>query len=560
MRRGTLLHPVRIEKAEDTMPEDKANWTLVDLVRRQAVVYGERDFIAFEHGRSLSFAAFDRDSDRLARNLSALGVGREDRVLALLKNRVEFLLAMLAAMKLGAIIVPINTELKGAFLQHQMRNSEPRVVFVEQSLVGAFEGVEGGNDSLAATIVVAGDVPEAMPAVLAGASAMTFDDLAGMEGAGEEVLMAPTPYDIAMIMYTSGTTGPAKGVMMPHAHCYLAGFGSYRTLSLTPDDRYYVCMPLFHGNALLMQIMGALIGGASAYCVERFSPNRWLEDIRGCGATVTNGLGVIPEFIFRTPESEHDRDHRLRRMMAVPVAAEWGHAFQERFGVKLIQGYGMTECNVVAYSHEDDPLVPGCAGYVLDDFFEVRVVDPDTDEPLPAGRAGEIVVRPKEPGCFMQGYYRMPEKTVEAWRNLWFHSGDVGRFDESGSLYFVDRIKDCIRRRGENISSFEIEHVLNDHPAIAESAVVGVRIAGAGGEDEVKACIVLGEGAEIDNIAMLDYCAERMPRYAVPRFIEILDRLDKTATGKVQKDDLRRAGVTAATWDRESVGYVLARS
>ena len=173
-------------------------------------------------------------------------------------------------------------------------------------------------------------------------------------------------------------------------------------------------------------------------------------------------------------------------MVAVPIGEEWGEPFQKRFGVRLLQGYGMTECNIPAWYDLNDPLIPGCAGPVIEDLFEVRIVNADTDEPLPIGEVGEIVIRPKEPSCFMAGYFRMPEKTVEAWRNLWFHSGDAGRLDEQGRLHFVDRIKDCIRRRGENISSFEIEQVLNEHPEVAETAVVGVKVEGAGGEEEVK--------------------------------------------------------------------------
>jgi len=249
-------------------------------------------------------------------------------------------------------------------------------------------------------------------------------------------------------------------------------------------------MPLFHANALLMQLMGSLIAGAEVVVAERFRATTWLQEVRESRATVTNGLGVIPEFIFRQPPTDGDRDHRLGLMVAVPIAPEWGAAFEERFGLPFMQVFGMTECNILAYTRPDEALVPGCAGYPLTQWFEVEIVDPDSDALRPAGQVGEIVVRPKVPGCFMAGYFRMPDKTVEAWRNLWFHTGDAGRVDGRGRLHYVDRIKDCIRRRGENISSFEIEQVLNAHPSVAESAVVGIKVAGAGGEDEVKACVV----------------------------------------------------------------------
>ena len=536
-----------------------SNWTLIDLVRRQAAAYGEREFISFEHGTSLSFAGLESESERLARNLAELGVKPGDRVLALVRNRVEFVLAMFATMRLAAIFVPVNTELKGAFLDHQLGNAEPRVIFVDAGLADAFDRVEGGTLNLAATVVFAGPVPAKLAPVLGAAPALTFEEYSALDGDPGDVLVEPGPQDIACILYTSGTSGPSKGVLMPHAHCYLFGEGMARAAAMTARDRHYICMPLFHALGLMVQVLSSLIAGSWIYCVERFSPNRWLEDVRSCGATVTSALGVAPEFIFRTPPSEFDRDHELRIILAIPIAAEWGAAFEERFGVKLLQGYGMTEVNVVCHTRDDDPLLPGMAGHVMEEFFEVRVVDPETDEALRVGEIGEIVIRPKLAFCFSQGYFRMPERTVEAWRNLWFHSGDAGRFDDEGRLFFVDRIKDRIRRRGENISSFEVEQVLNDHPEIVESAVIGIRVDGAGGEEEVMACIVTAVGRAIDNEALLDYCVERMPRFAVPRYVEAMADLAKTATGKIQKAALRTSGITSRTWDRESIGYKIKR-
>src|SRR4029434_4283473 len=275
--------------------------------------------------------------------------------------------------------------------------------------------------------------------------------------------------------------------------------------ALTTADRYFICMPLFHANALLLQFVGSLIAGAEVTVADRFRASTWLAEVRASQATIPNGLGVIPEFIFRQPPTDRDRDHRLRLMVSVPIAEEWGHAFESRFGVPFMQLFGMTECNIVAYTRLGDALIPGCAGYLLTEWFDVRIVDPGDDVTLPTGRVGEIAIRPKVPGGFMAGYFRMPERTVEAWRNLWFHTGDAGRLDDQGRLHFVDRIKDCIRRRGENISSFEIEQVLNAHPSVAESAVVGVRMAGAGGEDEVKACVVAAPGVPLDPVALVDW-------------------------------------------------------
>ena len=534
-------------------------WTLIHLLRRQAAAQRDRPFVRFEDGQAFTFRQLDAWTDELAGSLAALGARAGDRVLGLVGNRAESIGMLFATVKLGAVWVPVNTGLRGAFLEHQLHNAEPCVVVLEDRLATNLRDVVAGPVAPEALVIV-GDPVTPTPACLATARRLMFPELRALRAPADLELVTPSPGDVTMIMYTSGTTGPSKGVLIPHGHCYLAGLGLAEATALTAADRYFVCMPLFHANALLMQFVGSLIAGAQVVVTERFRATSWLEEVRAAEATITNGLGVIPEFIFRQPPTGRDRDHRLRLMMAVPIAPEWGADFEKRFGVPFMQGFGMTECNIVAYTRPGDDLVPGCAGYPLADWFEVGIADPHTDAPLPAGQTGEIVVRPKLPGCVMAGYFRMPEKTVEAWRNLWFHTGDAGRFDDLGRLHYVDRIKDCIRRRGENISSFEIEQVLNAHPAVAESAVVGIKVAGAGGEDEVKAYVVPAARATVDLVALLDWCAPRMPHFAVPRFVEVVTgELAKTPTGKLQKTPLREAGITAATWDRESVGYVVRR-
>ncbi len=535
------------------------SWTLVDLVRRQAQAHPHRLAVEFEHGTSLTYGEMDAESDRVAAALAGLGVVAGDRVLALVKNRVEFLTHMFATLKLGAVWVPINTELKGAFLQHQLRNSDPRVVVTEPQLIAAFDDVATEPGALLSCLVmVAGEAPVELPAVFGRVAVVGDRDLD--RHAVAVAFADPTPHDIAMICYTSGTTGPSKGVLLPHAHCYLFGHGLARRLQLDSDDRYFICMPLFHVNALLMQTIGTFIAGGYCFIIEKFSATNWLDDLRRTRATFTSGLGVIPEFIFRQPPTPGDADHVCKAIMAVPISDDWATAFRDRFGMEIVQGFGMTECNIPFYTQPDDPLIGGLAGHLLDEWFEAAIVDPETDEPLPADTVGELVVRPKLPSCFMAGYFRMPDKTVEAWRNLWFHTGDACRFDEQGRMYFVDRIKDCIRRRGENISSYELEQVLNAHPSVAESAVVGIRVEQAGGEDEVKALVVGAAGHDLDWVALLDHCAARVPRFAVPRFFEQIDEVPKTSTGKVQKQHFKAAGVTGTTWDRESIGYVVPRS
>tara|TARA_B100001765_G_C19494724_1_gene335868 strand:+ start:132 stop:1793 length:1662 start_codon:yes stop_codon:yes gene_type:complete len=539
------------------LPRD--HWTLVNAVRAQASIHGDRDFLSFEDGPSLSFADFDRLTDCLAAGLHDLGLQAGERLLALLTNSREFMLTMIATHKLRAVFVPINTELRGSFLEHQVRNSSPRVVVADDGLIDRFTAVDTSSIEIETVIRVADGTSGSttLPDSLAGVQDLRIEGLLDTTPRPQS-LTDPEPSDVCTIMYTSGTTGPSKGVLMPQGHCYLFGLGTVAAMELTEADRYFCCMPLFHANGLFMQVYASLLAGASCHVTKRFSVSDWLDVVRGEQITVTNALGVMPEFIFRSPPTPNDRDHRLTRILAIPVAEEWGSAMEERFGVVLRQGFGMTEVNMVSYSDIEDPVLPGCAGPPLSDFFEVVVADPATDIEVPRNEVGEILVRPKVPFCFNVGYFKMPEKTVEAWRNLWFHTGDAGRIDDEGRLFFVDRIKDRIRRRGENISSYELEQALNEHPSVIESAAVGLRVAQAGGEDEIKAVLaVAGETPEPSEF--LDWCVPRMPRHMVPRYLEFVDELDKTASGKIRKQAIRDAGVSSETWDREAVGYVVPR-
>ena len=540
--------------------KDFSDWTVVHLVRRQAERLGEKTCLTFDTGLELTYAGLDRRSDDLAAALADAGVGAGDRVMVLVKNRAEFVVALFGIMKAGAVFTPINTELKGAFLQHQLTNSEPKVALVDIDLVQNFEGVDPGDAKPDHVVIVGGQPPAQLPKALLGPEISAYDDFEATGRGRTPPAIEPTIHDIAAIMYTSGTTGPAKGVLLPHGHFYVWPERQLDRLGQTADDVYYICMPLFHVNALNLQCLGTLLAGGRAHVVQRFSPNRWLDEVIESGATMTNLLGVMPEFVFNTPPDPRDRDHKLRLVTAVPIAREWGATMEERFGFKIVQGFGMTECGMTAWGDTGESgLEPGCAGYIDEEFYEARIGNPETDMPVGVDEVGELIIRPKYPGIFSAGYYKMPEKTVEAWRNLWFHTGDACRIDAQGRLHYVDRIKDCIRRRGENISAFEVEQVVNGHPDIAESAVVGVKVEGAGGEEEVMAVIVEADGKSVEPKHLLDYCVPRMPRYAVPRFVRKIGALDKTASGKLRKGDLRDEGVTGDTWDRESVGYVVPR-
>ena len=530
----------------------KESWTFPAVLKIQAERYGKREFCSFDDGTRFSFEELDRLTDALATGFADLGVQPGDRVFGMLHNSRELLLSMIAAHKRGAIYVPVNTELKGAFLQHQFRLTDPSLVIVAADLRPVFDGIDAKGIGVRGTVSVGADVQP-----LDGTRAARFTDLLNT-APRSEVLASPTPRDPCMIMFTSGTTGPAKGVLMPHALCFYYALAASRYAELGDKDCMYISMPLFHGTACLLQFYASLLSGARAYVVKRFSATSWLSDIRTAGATVTYAVGVMPEFILKQPQQPDDHDNPLRACWSVPVSNTWGLQFEKRFGAKIFQGYGMTEFSVCVWGTLSDPVVAGCAGRVVDDFFELRIIDPETDESLPAETIGEIAIRPKEPYVFMAGYFRMPDKTMEAWRNLWFHTGDAGYLDKDGQLFYVDRIRDRIRRRGENISAYEVEQVINSHPDVEQCAVVGVKAEGAGGEDEVMAFVIRRNPA-LDGRTLLDWCVPRMPRYAVPRFIDFVDEIDRTASGKIRKQALRDTGVRTQTWDREREGYVVPR-
>ena len=540
---------------------DKTGWVLGTVLAKQGAALRDEPFVQFQDEPPLTFGDMDARANRVANALAALGVQRDERVLLMLPNSIAFLDGWFGINRLGAVMVPINTAYKGGFLEHVVNNAavngSARVMIIDREFVPVLQASEGRLPHLETVVVRDAGKSETDLPTFSRLRTVSFDTLLDAPDTPANVPVAY--HDLGAIMYTSGTTGPSKGVLMPHAHLYLYGHAKIEAIRLTPDDVYYCCMPLFHANALLMQVYSALIVGCRLVLARSFSASRWLDDVRRCGATVTNTLGVMTEFIYRQSARAEDSDHRLRVVVAVPIAPEWGEAFQQRFNTKLLEVYGMTEVNIPTYMPYDEGLRDHSCGKVLDEWFEMAIVDPDTDEELPPDTVGEMVVRPKEPWAFMAGYHAMPEKTVEAWRNFWFHTGDAGRRDAEGYFYFVDRMKDCIRRRGENISSYEIEQVLNDHPAIAESAAVAVKSSIAGGEDEVKACVLLRPGVQLQPEQLLDYCQERMPYFAVPRYVEFISDMPKTPTEKLRKHILREAGVTPATWDREAAGYVVKR-
>jgi crotonobetaine/carnitine-CoA ligase len=525
--------------------DDPDRWILPQVLAEQAARAPRRTWVETTDGRTLDFGQAFEDVERAAAFFASLGVAPGEHVAVMLPNGLDFLRAWLGLGRLGAVAVLLNTELTGAFLKHPLSDCGATLAVIDRTLMPAFAEAARDVPALRRAVVVGG--ADGVPAVRDGFATIDWE---GWRAAPRHDGPMPRAQEIACVMYTSGTSGPAKGVLMPHAHCFLYGRGLIDAVALTAQDRYYVVLPIFHANGLLIQVGATLISGCTAILRPRFSAGAWLDDVRRHRATITNCLGALAAFVIAQPPTPHDRDHALRVVMNAPNPPEHEAAFRERFGVPdVTSGFGMTEVNIPAWGVIGESL-PGAAGRVYDRFFEVIVADPETDRPVPPGELGEILVRPKAPFGFMTGYHGRPQQTVEAWRNLWFHTGDAGTLSADGVLTFVDRIKDCIRRRGENISATEVEAAFADMPGVAEVAAYAVPSDVRGGEDEVMLAVVPAPDAAPSPEDVAAHAERALPRFARPRFVAMLDALPKTATGKVQRAVLRRRGADGA-WDRE---------
>lgn len=521
-------------------------WVLPKVLAYQARVRGGQTFVSTTDGDSLRYAEAEAQAAKVAAFFAEMGIGPGDTVAVMLPNGLDYVRVWLGLGRLGAILVAINTDLKGAFLEHQLRNSGAKLAVFHSSRLQVLREIEPRPPDLR-TVVVAGDAATGSGERNDPWRMVAFD---GWRTAAPYDGPLPAAKDIACIMYTSGTTGPSKGVLMPHAHCYLFGLGVIDNLAVTERDIYYIAMPLFHVNGLYLQLYGTLIAGASAVLRPRFSGSAWLPEIRHYQATITNLLGAMAAFIIANPPSPADRDHHLRIILTAPNPPEHEQTWRNRFGIpEVISGFGMTESNICVYTRMGETR-PGTCGPVYDRYFEVEIRDPETDEPMPPAMVGEIMVRPRVPFGFMAGYYKMPDKTVEAWRNFWFHTGDAATMDTDGCITFVDRIKDCIRRRGENISSFEVEAVISRMEGVKEVAAFAVPASMPGAEDEVMLAVVALPGFPLDAAAIARYAEQQLPRFAQPRFIDVVTALPKTPTERIQKAELRKRGVTRTTWDR----------
>lgn len=534
----------------------KEMWVLPKILEFQAERRASRPFLSWTDASApMSFAEVNAAVNRLAHGLAANGVKKGDMAVLYLPNSLEFVLTWFALQKLAAVEVPVGEMQKGAFLEHQIKLSKARIIFTTPELAERVAEVEDNIRTVERCYII-GDMNAVRKGVFKRIEIRAHGELQTDNRSNPGVVV--TYLDTAAILYTSGTTGMSKGVIMPHSQFYFFGEEDVQLVGLKEDDVYMTGFPFIHGNAQFLTIYPCLIAGAHAVLYPRFSASDYFGRAARSGATVANLLGATMAFICATPPSEYDRKHRLRTIYAAPLAFDLARQFTDRFGeIEFVDGFGQTEISNVFMTPRGAKRPEGASGVLVDQWFEVRLVNPETDEDVPEGEIGELVMRHKMPGTISNGYLGMPEKTVETWRNLWFHTGDALRRDENGWYYFLDRVKDALRRRGENISSFEVESVIRTHPAVAECAVIGVKADEQAGEDEVKACVIVKDGMTLDFPDLIAWCDARMASYMVPRYVEVFKSLPQTPSEKIKKKDLRELGITASTWDRQKAGVLL---
>jgi crotonobetaine/carnitine-CoA ligase len=504
--------------------------TVTALLRDRAAALGDAPFLV-AGGEAWSFGdAAERAACRAA-SLEAVGVGPGDRVVAVLPNSGLLIELLLACAWSGAVLVPVNTASRGPQLAHIVGDSEPRLVVAHETFAEEFAHLDTvASGSIPIWIDGAASAPNAVPSIGAGLP-----------------LRDARPSDPLAILYTSGTTGPPKGVVCPHGQFWWWGHNTGTALGITGGDVLFTCLPLFHTNAL-NTVVQALVHSARLVVGDRFSASGFWQTLVDADASVTYILGAMASILAARDPGPLDRAHRVRVALSPATSPPLWEVFRDRFGVEIVEGHGMTETNL-AVGPRDGEQRPGWMGRAMPGF-QAKVVD-DDDVEVPPGEPGELVVRADEPFAFASGYWRLPEATVESWRNLWFHTGDRVVADDDGWFRFLDRIKDAIRRRGENVSAWEVEQVLTAHPQVVGAAAVPVP--SPLGEDDVMAFVVCDDPPPSPD-ALTAWADERLPYFAVPRYLEYLAELPLTENGKVRKYVLRERGVSETAWDREKDG------
>ncbi len=543
--------------------EDPSTWVLAEVLKRRAAEHPDRDYLKFADSPWVSYGEINARSNRIANALISRGVQPGESVSVMLPNCEDFIPIWFGILKAGAVMSSINTAYKGDFLSWTINLVEARKLIVSDEFLDRLDLIKGELPTLEHVIVWESGKREGP------------DPLAAQRAVGGPDGRPPTPSPMASP--TSGPTTP--GSCSPRARPAAPRASSSRTPPTT--SRRAACWrssrrppasrssrwprtpssPACRSSTPTPRCSRATRRwwpAARVAYTERFSSSRFWQQIIDAEATVFNSIGAVSYFIWNIPTSDLDRAHKVHTCFAAPAPKDIYNEFQERFGVKFIEGYGLTETGMATYMDPTKPGVPGSMGKA-NPGYEVTIVEPGTDRPLPPGSPGEIVVDMKIPNIVMRAYYGMPEKTAEDFRNLKLHTGDLGRMDEDGYFYFMDRVKDYIRRRGENVSSMEVEKQVGDHPGIKEAAAIGVKAGeSVAAEDEIMV-VCIPEGEAPDPVELTHWLAERIPYFMVPRYIRFVDSLPKTPTERVQKVKLREEGITADTFDREAAGITIKR-
>jgi carnitine-CoA ligase len=520
-----------------------------DLVAARAASRPDHEIVRFID-EALTYGRLDDDANRLASSLTRLGLGRGSACAVQLPNCADFVVAWIALARLGALEVPVSTSLRGDLLAHQLRTAGCEIVVTTAEWAARFAEVARAVPALRTIVIVGTEAADT-----GTLASHRFDDLVATGDAGAPALDPPIrPQDPAVVLFTSGTTGPSKGVVRTHRSNFVLSTTGIDLMAYGPGEVLFNAFPLFHANARYNSVLTAMIVDGSVVLRDQFSVSTFWDTCRAEGVTAFNYMGAVLMMLHKQAERPDDADNPVRRAFGAPAPVEIFHDFQDRFGVQLVEVYGSTELGIATMNTVEEFRLGSCGRAAP--AYEIEIHD-DDDERCPAGVVGEIVARSRQPFAMFDEYVGMPAATVAAFRNQWFHTGDRASMDADGYVYFVDRMKDCIRRRGENISSWEVERTILALESVAEVAVVGVPSELT--EEEVMAVVVPRPGAAHDPIALLDHCQARLPRFAVPRFVRFVDELPKTPSQRVEKYKLRAEGMPDDTWDREAHGYEVRR-
>ncbi len=518
--------------------------TVIAALERAVSAYPDRILLDFA-GDTYTYAEVDRLSTAMAHSLASLGVKSGHTVVSMLDNNIDAIVTWLAVNKLCAVSVPINTALRGKFLEHQISDAAAHVVICEASYFGRIGAVSAQLCDL--KLILHRDELSEKPDLN-----IEYAPLDAHRGSNiSPIENKPKPSDLACIIYTSGTTGPSKGCMLSYNFMCSLARQQLRAGPVTESDITITPLPLFHMNALCVGVISNILMGARVCIVPRFSVSGFWPEVERSGATIASILGGMGWLLAQAQENESMKRcfGQIHTVRGNPFTEEAKEVWRNRFGAKQVggNGYGLTEACVVTSLPGGEYAAPGSSGKRIPEY-DVRIVD-DLDRELPCGQSGEVVVRPLHPDVMFMGYWRRPEETLKLMRNMWFHTGDIGKFDDDGFFYFVDRKKDYLRRRGENISSFEMESAFSNHPKISEVAVHAVP--SDKGEDDVKVTAVLHQANSLNAEDLFTWATDVVPYYALPRYIEFRTELPKNPQGRVLKYLLRDEGKTMSTWDLE---------